>query len=240
MNSILMRLKVLLMNTKRYERIMQLVDEAAFLKVGKSKLIVFGVGGVGGQALESLVRAGFRTITIVDRDVVEESNLNRQLIATSKNLGEPKVEAAKARMLEIDLDCAIEPLYTAVSAQNINEFNLEKYDFVIDAIDDFPAKMALIKYCIINKIPLISAMGAGNRFDPTKVFITDISKTSGDPLAKKVRLELAKEQLKGLTVVTSSELPSPNKGFKPGSTSFVPPAAGLAIASYIFKKIIEK
>ena len=101
MNSILMRLKVLLMNTKRYERIMQLVDEEAFLKVGKSKLIVFGVGGVGGQALESLVRAGFRTITIVDRDVVEESNLNRQLIATSKNLGEPKVEAAKARMLEI-------------------------------------------------------------------------------------------------------------------------------------------
>lgn len=228
------------MNTKRYERIKQLVDEDTLLNVGKSRLIIFGVGGVGGQALESLVRSGFRHITIVDRDVVDESNLNRQLIATSKNIGKPKVDAAKRRMEEIDANCLIETRFTAINEQNISEFALEEYDFIVDAIDDFCAKTALIKYALINKLPIISAMGAGNRFDPTKVFITDISKTSGDPLAKKVRLELRKAKLKGLTVVTSSELPAPNKGNKPGSTSFVPPASGLAIASYIFKKIIEK
>lgn len=228
------------MNERRYERITQIVDKEDFYKVTKSRIIIFGVGGVGGQALESLVRSGFRNITIVDRDVIDESNLNRQLIATSKNIGQSKVEIAKARMLEIDPICTIETHFTAVNAENINEFELEKYDFIVDSIDDFYAKTALIKYAIVNKLPIISSMGAGNRFDPTKVFITDINKTSGDPLAKKVRLELRKAKLKGLTVVTSSELPAPNNGKKPGSTSFVPPASGLAIASYIFKKIIEK
>lgn len=228
------------MESRRFSRILQLINDDDFAKVKEAKLIIFGVGGVGGQALESLVRSGFFAFTIVDRDVVEESNLNRQVIATSKNIGQPKVEAAKMRMLEINPNCQIKALFTAVNSQNVSEFALENYDFIVDAIDDFPAKMALIKYALINNLPIISAMGAGNRFDPTKVFVTDISKTEGDPFAKKIRYELRKEKLKGLPVVTSSELPSVNNGTKPGSTSFVPPAAGLAIASYIFNKIIKK
>lgn len=228
------------MALKRYARTLQIVNKDDFIKVGQSRIIIFGVGGVGGQALESLVRAGFKHITIVDRDVVEETNLNRQLIATVKTLGKPKVMVAKERMLEIDPEVTINTQFVEITEENITSFTLESYDFVVDAIDSFCAKMALIKYCLSNNIPLISAMGAGNRLDPTKIVISDIFKTSGDPLAKKIRAELRKANLKGLTVVSSAELPHENIGQKPGSSPFVPAASGLAIASYIFINVIGK
>ncbi|MDY0214592.1 MAG: tRNA threonylcarbamoyladenosine dehydratase [Bacilli bacterium] len=228
------------MSNKAYSRTIQIIGEEKFAKLSKKKIIIFGVGGVGGQALEALVRSGFNNFTIVDHDVVEESNLNRQLISTMPFLGQPKVEAAKKRMLEINANCTINAVFASLTKENIKEFRLEDYDFIVDAIDSFEDKMALIIYSMKNSLPLISAMGAGNRLDPTKVHITTIEKTEGCPLAKKVRYVLRQEGLKGLVVVTSNELPLENKGIRPGSSPFVPPAYGLAIASYIFKNVIDK
>ncbi len=228
------------MDNKRYSRTIQIVGANNFKKLQNIKIIVFGVGGVGGQALESLVRAGFLYITIVDRDVVEVSNLNRQLIATTQNIGKPKVEVARRRIHEINPECHINTEYAEINPENINEFNLEAYDYIVDAIDSFGPKMALIKYCLSRNLHIISAMGAGNRLDPTQMIVTDISKTNGCPLSKKVRYELRKEKLSGLMVVTSKELPLVNDGIKPGSSPFVPPASGLAIASYIFINVINK
>lgn len=228
------------MNDLRYSRTIQIIGDENFKKLKDKKLIIFGVGGVGGQALEALVRSGFLHITIVDHDIVEASNINRQLISTSDNLGKPKVEAAKERMTSINPICEISPLFATISAQNVDDFDLKSYDFIVDAIDSFDDKMALIMYCLRNNLNIISAMGAGNRLDPTQVYITKIEKTEGCPLAKKVRYVLRKEKLSGLMVVTSKELPLDNIGVRPGSSPFVPPAYGLAIASYIFKNVISK
>lgn len=224
------------MSNNPYARTIQIVGAEKFEKIKDKRIIIFGVGGVGGQALESLIRAGFANFTIVDNDVVEVTNINRQLVSTMEVIGQPKVDVAKKRMLEINPNCKIEAHFAILSAENIDDYNLEEYDYIVDAIDSFDDKMALIIFALKNNLPIISAMGAGNRLDPTKVYVTNIEKTSGCPLAKKIRYTLRKENLKGLTVVTSSENPLPNEGVRPGSSSFVPPAYGLTIASYIFRK----
>ncbi|OQC10527.1 MAG: tRNA threonylcarbamoyladenosine dehydratase [Tenericutes bacterium ADurb.Bin087] len=228
------------MENEKYTRLLQIISEEELTTIQGKRIIVFGLGGVGGHALEALVRSGFKRFTIVDNDVVETSNLNRQLLATTKTIGVPKVKAAKERMLEIEPSCHINAIFARVSPENIAEFNLELYDFIVDAIDSFEDKMALITYALKHKLPIISAMGAGNRIDPTRVMITKIEKTEGCPLAKKVRYRLRQEKLKGLMVVTSKELPLPNFGNRPGSSAFVPSAFGLAIASYIFRNVISK
>ncbi|MFA5485590.1 MAG: tRNA threonylcarbamoyladenosine dehydratase [Bacilli bacterium] len=228
------------MANNMFIRTIQIVGEENFNKLQDKSIIIFGVGGVGGQALEALVRAGFLKFTIVDHDVVEETNLNRQLIATQDVISKPKVEVAKNRMLQINSNVVINTVFGPINAQNIDKFNLDAYDFIVDAIDSFDDKLALITYSLKKNLPIISAMGAGNRLDPTKVFVTTIEKTEGCPLAKKIRYALRQEKLKGLIVVTSKELPLRNNGKRPGSSSFVPPAYGLAIASYIFKNVIKK
>lgn len=228
------------MSNNRFARTIQIIGEESFNKVQDKSIIIFGVGGVGGQALEALVRAGFRKFTIVDCDIVDITNLNRQLISTTKNIGKQKVEVAKKRMLEINENIEINALFERINPQNIAKFELEIYDYIVDAIDSFNDKLSLIIYALKNNLPIISAMGAGNRIDPTKVYITNIEKTEGCPLAKKIRYELRQEKLKGLMVVTSKELPLKNNGDRPGSSSFVPPAYGLAIASYILKNVIDK
>ena len=227
------------MENNRYSRTIQIIGEDNFNKIRDKKIIVFAVGGVGGQALEALVRAGFKHLTIVDFDVVEESNLNRQLVSTLSKMGKSKVDAAKERMDDIMPDLEISAHYAAVNAENIVTYNLEVYDYIVDAIDSFDDKMALIKYALSNNLPIISAMGAGNRLDPTKVYVTKVEKTEGCPLAKKVRYFLRKENLKELNVVSSKELPMENTGVRPGSSPFVPPAYGLAIASFIFQEIVK-
>lgn len=228
------------MANNMFIRTIQIVGEENFNKLQDKSIIIFGVGGVGGQALEALVRAGFLKFTIVDHDVVEETNLNRQLIATQDVISKPKVEVAKKRMLQINSNVVINTVFGPINAQNIDKFNLDAYDFIVDAIDSFDDKLALITYSLKKNLPIISAMGAGNRLDPTKVFVTTIEKTEGCPLARKIRYALRQEKLKGLIVVTSKELPLRNNGKRPGSSSFVPPAYGLAIASYIFKNVIKK
>lgn len=228
------------MENEKYKRLLQIISEEDLIKIQNKRIIIFGLGGVGGNALEALVRSGFRRFTIVDNDVVDITNLNRQLIATTKTIGMPKVKAAKKRMLEIEPNCNINAVFEAVTPQNVANFNLELYDYIVDAIDSFEDKMALIIYALKHNLPIISAMGAGNKINPTKVIITKIEKTEGCPLAKKVRYRLRQEKLKGLMVVTSKELPLTNAGNKPGSSAFVPPAFGLAMASYILRNVISK
>ena len=228
------------MDTNWQKRTLQIISEDDLAKIVQTRIIIFGIGGVGGQALESLVRAGFTHISIVDFDVVDVTNINRQVLATVPVIGIPKVEVAKKRMEEINPEVLIDAQIVEVTPQNISEFKLETYDYIIDAIDSFKAKMALIKYALTHNIKIISAMGAGNRLDPTKLEIVDIFKTSGDPLARKVRAELRIEKLDGLLDVTSKELPHHNSGARPGSSPFVPAAAGLALASYIFINVISK
>ncbi len=224
------------MNTK-FSRTRQIVGPAYLEKIQNTKLIIFGVGGVGGQALESLVRAGFMKITIVDFDDVEITNFNRQLLATNITLGKNKVIAAIERCQSINENVEINTITTRLSPGNIDDFRLEQYSYVIDAIDDFNAKMALIRHCLVNKINIISSMGAGNRLDPTKVRIGKIEQTFACPLAKKIRAELRKLKLTKLNVAYSEEYPQVNKSSKPGSSPFVPPAFGLAIASFVFEQL---
>lgn len=226
-------------NHEKFQRTIQIVGLEKFNKVQDKKLIIFGVGGVGGQALESLVRTGFTNITIVDYDNVELSNFNRQLIATEESLSKPKVQVAAERMLNINKDAKITTLNKQLTNKNIDEFNLHDYDFIIDAIDEFAPKMQLITYALHKRLPIISSMGAGNRLDPTLVRIDVIENTFGCPIARKIRAELKKEMLYRLNVVFSVEYPSKSKSDVPGSSSFVPPAFGLAISSFVFKQLIN-
>ncbi|HZJ89318.1 MAG TPA: ThiF family adenylyltransferase [Bacilli bacterium] len=225
-------------NYDKFKRTIQIVGLENFLKLQSKKLIVFGVGGVGGQAVESLVRAGFVNITIVDYDKIETSNFNRQLLATESELAKIKVEVAKRRMLEINKEAKITALNKQLTKDNISKFNLHEFDYIIDAIDEYSSKIALITYALRNKLKIISSMGAGNRLDPTKVKISKVENTFACPIAKKIRLDLKKLKLNNLNVVFSEEYALENKYKVPGSSSFVPPAFGLAIASFVFKQLI--
>lgn len=224
---------------KFLNRIEMLVGSENLMTIQTKKVIVFGVGGVGGQAAESMVRSGIGHITIVDRDVVDTTNINRQVVALHSNVGEIKVEALKIRLLDINPNLDIKAIFNEVNEKTIHDFELEHYDFVIDAIDSIRDKITLIEYCFSNQIPILSSMGAGNRFDPTKVIITDVFKTKDDPLAKIIRGTLRKKAIKKLVVVTSLEPPVKTGLRTPSSSPFVPPAYGLAIASYIFQYFLN-
>lgn len=215
-----------------------LVKEEGIAKIKSLKVIVFGVGGVGGQAAESLVRAGIGHITIVDRDAVEISNTNRQIVALSSTLARAKVEVLKERLLDINPELSITALKQEINGDNIVNFNLESYDYVVDAIDSLKHKIALILYCLENNLKIVSSMGAGNRLDPTQVRIMDIFKTSYDPLAKMIRSTLRKNKMKRLMVATSLEAPFKTETKTPSSSPFVPPAFGLTIASYVIKQCL--
>ena len=214
-------------------------------KLNNSKVIVFGVGGVGGHLVEALVRSGVGQVDIVDFDVIEETNINRQLVATHSSLGKNKVEVLKERMMDINPDLKMEAIKKFYLPESENEFDLSKYDYVIDAVDNVSAKISLVLRATEANTPIISAMGAGNKLDPTKLEVSDIYKTSVDPLAKVMRHELKKRNIKHLKVVYSKEEPikvdlkDEKRRAIPGSTSFVPPAMGLIIASEVIKDLIK-
>lgn len=213
----------------------------------KSKVMIVGIGGVGSFAAEAIARLGIKKIVLVDKDVVDISNLNRQLIALHSTIGQAKVEVMAKRILDINPQAIVTPLHLCIDEVNIIEVLDESFDFVIDACDTLDAKVAIIQHCLTNKIKFISSMGAANRFDPTKVEISYLDKTYNDPLAKVMRSKIKKRHLKGkIPVVFSTELP-----FKPlisnldesssilGSNSFVPSTFGLACASFCFKKLLS-
>ena len=206
----------------------------------KSKVAIFGIGGVGSFVLEGLVRAGVGNFILVDNDIISPSNLNRQIIATTKTIGKSKVDVAKKRILEINPKAKVEVFqeFFLPKTENIIDNSI---DYIVDSVDTITAKIELVVRAKDYGIPIISSMGTGNKMDPTKFEITDIYKTSVCPLAKVMRKELKTRGIKRLKVVYSKENPikvSTQRGV-PGSISFVPSVAGLIISSEVIKDLIK-
>ena len=219
-----------------FERFELLVEDK-INDIKSKKVLVVGVGGVGSYTVESLIRCGIGSITIIDNDIIDITNLNRQLMTTQNNIGESKVDVLKNRILSINPNCNVNAINIFLDDSNINSI-VDDYDYVVDACDTVKTKISLIKICNKKNIKLISAMGTGNKMDPSKLEITDIYKTNNDPLAKLIRHECRCLGIKKLTVVCSSELPI-KKGVKTiPSNSFVPATAGLLITSYIINDIV--
>ncbi len=222
-----------------FSRLELLIGEEPLNKLMNSKVIVFGVGGVGGYVVEALVRSGVSHICVVDNDEVSVSNLNRQIIATQDTVGRKKVDVIKERILSINPKCYVETKEMFYLPENADSIDLRQYDYVVDAIDTVTAKIELITRCQEYKVPIISSMGTGNKMNPAMLEVSDIYKTSVCPLAKVMRHELKKRRIKKLKVVYSKEYPIKLKTRTPGSTSFVPSSAGLLIASEIVKDLLK-
>ncbi len=220
-----------------------LIGREAFERLKGASVAVFGVGGVGGYAVEALARAGVGRLVLVDSDRVSLSNINRQIIATHKTLGMYKTEAARERILDINPNAEVELHTVFFDETKLSEFDFSSYDYVVDCIDSLGAKIELIAAAKAAGAPIISAMGAGNKLDPTKFEISDISKTEVCPLARAVRTSLRKRGINHLKVVYSKEKPyvqaSENGERVPASISFVPSAMGLIIASAVVRDIAE-
>ena len=244
-----------------FSRTELLIGKEGLNKLRDSKVIVFGVGGVGSFVVEALVRAGISNIIIVDDDTVCLTNLNRQIHATLNTVGKVKVDVVKERILSINKSCNVTTHQIFVTKENIEELIDDDVDYVVDAIDTVSAKIGLVEYCTEKNIKIISCMGTGNKFDPTQFKISDIYKTKVCPLAKVMRYELKRRGIKKLKVLYSEELPTKpntddvvtcktgcvctggtkkcaNKRQIPGSISFVPPVAGMIIGGEVIKDIL--
>ncbi len=227
---------------ERSSRTEMLLGKAGVDRLRAARVAVFGIGGVGGYAVEALARAGIGALELVDSDTVSPSNINRQIIATEKTVGRPKTEAARDRVLEINPEARVDIRTCFFSAENKDDFDFTRYDYVIDAIDSLSSKIELIATAHGAGVPIISAMGAGNKLDPTAFEVADISKTSVCPLARAVRIALRKKGINHLKVVYSKELPKLPEGGErvPGSVSFVPSVMGLILAGEVIKEIADK
>lgn len=246
-----------------FSRTELLVGEDGLKKLSESKVVIFGIGGVGSFATEALVRAGLGNIVLVDDDEVCLTNLNRQIHASLQTVGKPKVEVMRDRILAINPKCQVAIHQTFVTKDNIAEIISLDTDYVIDAIDTVSSKIALVVWCQEHNIKIIASMGTGNKFDPTRFKVADIYDTSICPLAKVMRKELRKREIKSLKVVYSEEFPTKPKleevitckegcicsgGSKkctkkrqiPGSLSFVPPVAGMILAGEVIKDLLGK
>ncbi|MBR2293688.1 MAG: tRNA threonylcarbamoyladenosine dehydratase [Clostridia bacterium] len=231
---------------KRWEREALLLGEDAIKRLERSHVALFGVGGVGSYAAEALARSGVGAITLVDGDVVNLSNVNRQLCALESTLGSPKVEVTAARLADINPDLKLTLRQEFVTPDSLSDFDFSEYDYVIDAIDTVSAKLAIIEAALRAGTPVLSCMGAGNKCDPTAFRVIDLAKTTTCPLARVMRRELKKRGITHLPVVWSSEEAKapkirqidPESG-KPvsGSLAFVPSVAGLIAASEAVKAL---
>ena len=243
-----------------FARFSMMVGEEGIKKLGESRVIIFGVGGVGSYTVEALVRAGVGQITMVDFDEISESNINRQLHSLRSTIGKSKIDVMKDRILDINPDCKVELVKRLVYDDVDEVLGNNKYDFVVDAIDVIGSKINLIEYCAKNNINIISSMGFGNKMRPEMVEIAKIKNTSVCPMARTIRSILKKKGITNVPVAFSKEIPvQPNKSelFKeelptefrennkiprkttPGSNSFVPGTAGLLLASYVVRKLLE-
>lgn len=236
-----------------------LVGDGPLERLGRAKVAVFGIGGVGGFCVETLARAGVGALDLYDDDTVSESNLNRQLIALHSTVGQPKAEVAAARVRDIAPDCRVRAIRMFYLPENADQVDFRQYDYVVDCIDTVAAKLDIVRRCTELGVPVISAMGTGNKLDPTGFVVTDISKTENCPLARVMRKELRKRGIRHLKVVYSKEEPrtplapaeteppagadtrprSSARRATPGSISFVPAAAGLVLASAVVRELGE-
>ena len=241
-----------------------LIGKKPVEKLNTAHVAVFGLGGVGSYTIEALARSGIGHLTLVDKDVVDVTNINRQLIADTTTIGKPKVDIAKERLLKINPNLKVTTYQTFYDATKVNDFFSSSYDYIVDAIDSVSSKISLVEQAFLHHIPIISCMGTGNKLDPTMFEVTDISKTSVCPLAKVMRKELKKRNIPHLKVVYSKETPhrfdEENKNLTrhsnqrlqsgtpepccihnkqtPASISFVPSVAGLILAGEVIKDII--
>ena len=219
-----------------------LIGQENLDRLAGSKVLVFGVGGVGGYVCEALCRAGVGRIDIVDKDVVDVTNINRQIIATHETVGRPKVEVCRERMLSINPDVKVDAWQCFYLPERAGEFDFGAYDYVVDAVDNVTAKIDIICNARAAGVPVISSMGTGNKLDPTMFKIADIKDTKVCPLAKAVRKELRKRGVSGVKVLYSEEepiKPLSDDTRTPASISFVPSAAGLIIAGRVISDILE-
>ncbi len=220
-----------------FSRTERVIGKDRLSRLSKSKVAVFGLGGVGGYVVEALARTGIGSLDIIDHDKVSPSNINRQLIATRENIGKSKTELWKKRISIINPDILVSSYPMFYLPGNFSDFDFASWDYIVDAIDTVAAKVDLILQAKKHEIPIISAMGCGNRMDPGTLVITDIYKTSTDPLARVIRKRLRNEGVKNLKVVYSTETPVKSQQRTPGSTIFVPASAGLLIASQVIRDL---
>ena len=226
-----------------FERSELLLGNDSMYKLKNSHVAVFGVGGVGSYTVEALVRCGIGHLTLFDGDTVAESNINRQLVATTRTIGLPKVEVAALHAREVNPDIIIDAKRMFFSHENAGEIDFCSFDYIVDAIDTVSSKLLIVEMAKTSGTPVISCMGAGNKLDPTMFEVADISKTCICPLAKVMRYELRKRGINHLKVVYSKEEPikhghSENGRPLPGSVSFVPSVAGLIIAGEVIKDLM--
>lgn len=224
--------------TDYLERTTLLIGDAAQNKLASSFVAVVGLGGVGGHCADALARAGVGRLHIVDADIVQQSNLNRQLIATKSTVGHKKTDAMEARIHEVS-DCAVTKSDLFVTPENVDKALVDGLDFIVDAIDSMAGKLALIGYAAGHGIPIVSCMGAGNRLDPARFSVKDVYSTSGDPLARKLRQNLRKMEIASLPVVCSDEAPhvAPSQRVI-GSIAPVTGTAGMTAAGYVLRCLI--
>lgn len=231
---------------ERFSRTELLIGADGLGKLKNSKVAVFGVGGVGGYVVEALARSGVGAMTLIDPDRVSVSNINRQIIALSSTVGQYKTHVAKARAQDINPECVVET-HEIFYLPETDCIDFSSFDYVVDAVDTVSAKLAIIERSISAKIPVISAMGAGNKLNPAIFEVADIAKTSVCPLARVMRRELKKRGIEHVKVVYSKEEPLPAKAVDeetgkaiPASIAFVPPVVGLLLAAEVIKDLLAK
>lgn len=227
-------------DNNKFDRFIKLINKSSFNKFSKKKILVLGIGGVGGYVVESLVRSSISSIIIVDYDRVELSNFNRQIIADDSSIGKLKVDVFKDRIKSINSGCEVICINKFIDENNYLELFDYDIDYFIDCCDSIKTKKLVIKKCLKDNIPIISSMGTGNRMDPSKLEIVDIRKTSYDPIAREIRKFMRElKTKKKLMVLCSREIPIKSKDIV-YSNSFVPSSAGLLITSYVVNDIIKK
>lgn len=222
-----------------FDRLEALIGKDNLDLISSKRIIVFGIGGVGGHVVESLVRSGIEDIAIVDGDTIEESNLNRQIIALRSTIGKNKVDVMKDRIFNINPMVKVQTINEIITEDDLENLHLEDYDYIVDAIDDVKVKVALAKLSLDKKFNLVMATGTAKKLDPLKLTITTLDKTKEDPLARVLRRELRGYDTSSITVLASEEKPISNDNDALGSSAFVPSCAGIAIASYIIRDIIK-
>ena len=235
---------------EQFSRTAILLGQEAVEKLKNARVAIFGIGGVGGYTVEALARCGVGQLDLIDSDTVSISNINRQILATHSTVGKLKVDAAKARILDINPDCTVRTFPIFYLPETAEQFDFRQYDYIVDAIDTVTGKLQLVERAVAAGTPIICSMGTGNKLDPAAFMVSDISKTSMCPLARIMRKELKKRGISHLKVVYSQEealtpdvdpeeLARTGKRQIPGSVAFVPGAAGLILAGEVVKDLIK-
>ena len=225
----------------KFDRLSKVIGDDNVLLLSEKTVLVLGVGGVGGYVCEALARSGIGKLIIVDFDLVDETNINRQIIALDSTVGLKKVDVLEKRIKDINSGCEVIKIDKFIDKDNLFELFNYDIDYFVDACDTMTVKKMVITECIKRKIKFISSMGTGNKIDPSKLEIMDIRKTVNDPLAKVIRKFVKDEKINSkVMVLSSSELPVKTGERTPGSTAFVPASAGLLIASYVVRQFISK